>query len=253
VPAALDSFLQPKLSQQFTNRYSTPLWPQQHRQRHERRSSITQVIGSTFDVEFEDKMPAIYNAVRVTSEHKGVKVNLTGEVQQHLGGGRVRCVALGSTDGLMRGQDCVDTGGPVTVPCGRSDAGPRVQRAGRSRSMVAAPCRERTLAHPPRSPAAPDLSTKTEIFETGIKVIDLLTPFVRGGKAGLFGGAGLGKTVILTELIARIASSTVVTRCSPAWANEPAKGPTSGSKCKKPRSATRAAALSTKRAWCSVR
>ena len=85
---------------------------------------ITQVIGSTFDVEFdEENLPAIYNAVKVVSEHKGVKLNLTGEVQQQLGGGRVRCVALGSTDGLIRGQDCMDTGGPVTVPVGTATLG----------------------------------------------------------------------------------------------------------------------------------
>src|SRR6202795_1390457 len=85
---------------------------------------ITQIIGSTFDVEFaEDQMPAIYNAVKIVSEHKGIKINLTGEVQQHLGGGRVRCVALGSTDGLIRGQDCIDTGGPVTVPVGKATLG----------------------------------------------------------------------------------------------------------------------------------
>src|ERR1700675_4619100 len=85
---------------------------------------ITQIIGSTFDVEFaEDQMPAIYNAVKIVSEHKGIKINLTGEVQQHLGGGRVRCVALGSTDGLIRGQDCIDTGGPVKVPVGKATLG----------------------------------------------------------------------------------------------------------------------------------
>ena len=85
---------------------------------------ITQIIGSTFDVEFEEEsLPAIYNAVKITSEHKGVKINLTGEVQQHLGGGRVRCVALGSTDGLIRGQDCLDTGGPVKVPVGKATLG----------------------------------------------------------------------------------------------------------------------------------
>ena len=86
---------------------------------------ITQVIGSTFDVEYEeDSLPAIYNAVKVVSEHKGVKIDLTGEVQQHLGGGRVRCIALGSTDGLIRGQDCVDTGSPVTVPVGEATPAP---------------------------------------------------------------------------------------------------------------------------------
>jgi F-type H+/Na+-transporting ATPase subunit beta len=85
---------------------------------------ITQVIGSTFDVEFDEaNMPAIYNAVKIVSEHKGVKINLTGEVQQHLGGGRVRCIALGSTDGLIRGQDVLDTGGPVTVPVGKATLG----------------------------------------------------------------------------------------------------------------------------------
>ena len=85
---------------------------------------VTQVIGSTFDVQYEeDKLPAIYNAVTLKSEHKGVTVDLTGEVQQHLGGGRVRCVALGSTDGLMRGQDCFDTGAPVSVPVGEGTLG----------------------------------------------------------------------------------------------------------------------------------
>jgi F-type H+-transporting ATPase subunit beta len=169
---------------------------------------ITQVIGSTFDVEFaEDALPAIYNAVKVNSEHKGVKINLTGEVQQQLGGGRVRCVALGSTDGLIRGQECVDTGGPVSVPVGEATLGRVFNVIGEAvdgRGPVNAA--ERWPIHRDAPPLS-NLSTKTELFETGIKVIDLLTPFVRGGKAGLFGGAGLGKTVILTELIARIASA----------------------------------------------
>jgi F-type H+-transporting ATPase subunit beta len=167
---------------------------------------VTQIIGSTFDVEFaEDSLPAIYNAVRVEAEHKGVHVKLVGEVQQHLGGGRVRCVALGSTDGMVRGQECVDTGGPVTVPVGKATLGRVFNVIGEpidNRGEVVA--EERWPIHRDAPPIT-DLSTKTELFETGIKVIDLLTPFVRGGKAGLFGGAGLGKTVILTELIARIA------------------------------------------------
>src|SRR3954467_5760869 len=169
---------------------------------------ITQIIGSTFDVEFdESNLPAIYNAVKIVSEHKGVKINLTGEVQQHLGGGRVRCVALGSTDGLVRGQDCLDTGEPVKVPVGKATLGRVFNITGEpvdGRGPVDAD--EYWPIHR-EPPALRDLSTKTELFETGIKVIDLLTPFVRGGKAGLFGGAGLGKTVILTELIARIASA----------------------------------------------
>ena len=168
---------------------------------------ITQVIGSTFDAEFaEDHLPAIYNAIRIESEHKGVKIGLTGEVQQHLGGGRVRCVALGGTDGLMRGMDCTDTGAPVSVPVGKGTLGRVFNLLGDAvdgRGPVHAD--ERWPIHR-NAPDLTELSTKTELFVTGIKVIDLLTPFVRGGKAGLFGGAGLGKTVILTELIARIAS-----------------------------------------------
>ena len=169
---------------------------------------ITQVIGSTFDVEFsEQHLPAIYNAVKIQASHKGIDLDLSGEVQQHLGGGRVRCVALGSTDGMMRGQECIDTGAPVSVPVGEATLGRVFNLLGDpvdGRGAVDA--QERWPIHRP-APAVSELSTSTELFETGIKVIDLLTPFVRGGKAGLFGGAGLGKTVILTELIARIASS----------------------------------------------
>ena len=165
---------------------------------------ITQVIGSTFDAQFEDdQLPAIYNAVEIIVNDN----TLTGEIQQHLGGGRVRCVALGTTDGMVRGQECVDTGSPVSVPVGKGTLG-------RVFNLLGEPVDGRgdVVADEIRSihraaPALSDLSTNTELFETGIKVIDLLTPFVRGGKAGLFGGAGLGKTVILTELIARIASS----------------------------------------------
>ncbi|HIA64267.1 MAG TPA: F0F1 ATP synthase subunit beta [Planctomycetaceae bacterium] len=165
---------------------------------------ITQVIGSTFDAQFEDdQLPAIYNAVELIVNDS----TLIGEVQQHLGGGRVRCVALGSTDGMVRGQECVDTGSPVSVPVGKGTLG-------RVFNLLGEPVdgRGEVVADEIRSihrsaPALSELSTNTELFETGIKVIDLLTPFVRGGKAGLFGGAGLGKTVILTELIARIASS----------------------------------------------
>ncbi len=169
---------------------------------------VTQVIGSTFDVEFpEESLPAIYNAVKIDADVKGTKLQLTGEVQQHLGGGRVRCVALASTDGMVRGMEAVDTGGPVSVPVGEATLGRVFNLLGDpidNRGPVNA--KERWPIHRDAPPVT-DLSTKTEVFETGIKVIDLLTPFVRGGKAGLFGGAGLGKTVILTELIARIASA----------------------------------------------
>lgn len=169
---------------------------------------VTQVIGSTFDVEFpEDKLPNIYNALTVETTIKGVNLKLTGEVQQQLGGGRVRCVALGSTDGMVRGMEVTDTGAPVSVPVGKGTLGRVFNLLGEpidGRGPVQ--CDEKWPIHR-HAPDLADLSAKTELFETGIKVIDLLTPFVRGGKAGLFGGAGLGKTVILTELIARIASA----------------------------------------------
>ncbi len=168
---------------------------------------VIQVIGSTFDAEFEEgHLPKIYNAIKIESDYKGVDIRLTGEVQQHLGGNRVRCVALGSTDGLVRGMKVTDTGAPVSVPVGKETLGRVFNLLGEpidGRGPVKAAEYRPIHAEPP---AFSELSPKTEIFETGIKVIDLLTPLVRGGKAGLFGGAGLGKTVILTELIARIAS-----------------------------------------------
>jgi F-type H+-transporting ATPase subunit beta len=168
---------------------------------------IIQVIGSTFDAEFEEgNLPEIYNALRIDAEYKGVPIHLTGEVQQHLGGNRVRCVALGSTDGLVRGMKTVDTGKPVQVPVGKETLGRVFNLLGETIDgggpIQASEYRPIHRDPPPFS----ELSPKTEVFDTGIKVIDLLTPLVRGGKAGLFGGAGLGKTVILTELIARIAS-----------------------------------------------
>ena len=169
---------------------------------------ITQVIGSTFDAEFsESAMPAIYNAVTAEIDAGGQQRTLFGEISKHLGGGRVRCVALGSTEGLRRGADCVDTGAPVSVPVGEETLGRVFNMLGETvdgRGPVGT--EERRSIHR-AAPGIDELSTSTELFETGIKVIDLLTPFVRGGKAGLFGGAGLGKTVILTELIARIASN----------------------------------------------
>jgi F-type H+-transporting ATPase subunit beta len=168
---------------------------------------VVQVIGSTFDSEFEEgHLPEIYNACRIDAEAKGQHIKLVGEVQQHLGGNRVRCVALGSTDGLARGMPVMDTGKAVAVPVGDAVLG-------RVFNLLGEPIDGRGPVHATEfrpihqdPPKFAELTPKTELFETGIKVIDLLTPLVRGGKAGLFGGAGLGKTVILTELIARIAS-----------------------------------------------
>jgi F-type H+-transporting ATPase subunit beta len=168
---------------------------------------IVQVIGSTFDAEFEEgHLPEIYNALKVDTESKGVRLRLTGEVQTQLGGNRVRCVALGSTDGLVRGMNVADTGASVSVPVGEGTLGRVFNLLGETidgRGPIHV-TEWRPIHRDP--PEFSELSPKTELFETGIKVIDLLIPLVRGGKAGLFGGAGLGKTVILTELIARIAS-----------------------------------------------
>jgi F-type H+-transporting ATPase subunit beta len=143
--------------------------------------------------------------VKVQHEEDGHKVDLVGEVQQHLGGGQVRAVALGSTDGLRRGLPCVDTGESVTVPVGKETLGRVFNLLGEPIDNLG-PCNAKLRRAIHRDPPEfVDLTPKAEVFETGIKVIDLLTPFVRGGKAGLFGGAGLGKTVVIQELIARIA------------------------------------------------
>jgi len=169
---------------------------------------VTQIIGSTFDVEFPaGHLPEIYNALNVDAVNKGLTIKLVGEVQQHLGNSRVRCVALGSTDGMVRGMEVVDTGAPVSVPVGKGTLGRVFNLLGQPIDGKGPVVTEEKWPIHRKAPPLDKLSPKTEVFETGIKVIDLLTPFVRGGKAGLFGGAGLGKTVILQELIARIASS----------------------------------------------
>ena len=170
--------------------------------------TITQVIGSTFDAQFgEDALPEIYNALQVKAQTKAGELDLVGEVQQHLGGGRVRAVALGSTDGLQRGMSCVDTGGPVTVPVGEGVLGrvfnllgSPIDKAGPVNSTKRQPIHK-------TPPEFAQLNPNTEILATGIKVIDLLCPFVRGGKIGLFGGAGVGKTVVIQEMIARVAKN----------------------------------------------
>jgi F-type H+-transporting ATPase subunit beta len=168
---------------------------------------VIQVIGSTFDAEFpEEALPSIYHALRIDCEARGRRVALTGEVQQHLGGGKVRCIALGSTDGVVRGMEVSDTGSPVTMPVGPGVLGRVFNLLGEpidGLGEVRAQARRPIHAPPPDFEA---LAPHTEIFETGIKVIDLMVPFVRGGKMGLIGGAGLGKTVIIQELIARVAT-----------------------------------------------
>ena len=168
---------------------------------------VTQVVGSTFEAEFPtDRIPGIYSALEVRGEFEGKSVHLVGEVQQHLGGGRVRAVALGHTMGLRRGMEALDTGDSLKVPVGKQTLGRVFNLLGQT--VDGGPeikIEEKRPIHS-KPPKFTDLSAKSEMFETGIKVIDLLCPFVRGGKTGLFGGAGVGKTVIIQELIARIAT-----------------------------------------------
>lgn len=164
---------------------------------------IEQVIGPVVDVLFEKKLPDIYAALRVAKEDKSV---LTLEVQQHLGNNVVRTVAMSATAGLRRGMEVSDTGAPITVPVGKETLGRMYDVLGQP---IDGKGETKTKHHLPIHRAAPEFSNqsqKTEIFETGIKVIDLICPIMKGGKVGLFGGAGVGKTVVITELIRNIAS-----------------------------------------------
>jgi len=171
------------------------------------KGKLIQVMGSVFDVQFDPThVPEIYNAVEIQGQFGSGKTSLWGEVQQHLGDGRVRVIAMGATLGLHRGMEVNDTGSPLTVPVGKGTLGRVFNLLGQpvdDLGEIKTDQRRPIHHHPPR---LTDLSAKTEMFETGIKVIDMLCPFVRGGKMGLFGGAGVGKTVVIQELIARIAT-----------------------------------------------
>ncbi len=170
---------------------------------------VIQVSGPAVDVQFpEASMPAIYQALRVVSDGFDVPkpMSVVLEVQQHLGEGRVRCVAMEATDGLVRGMKAIDMGGPISVPVGR-------ETLGRVLNVIGEPVDElgpvKAKVHMPIHRAAPAFDEQAiteEMFETGVKVIDLIQPFLKGGKIGLFGGAGVGKTVIIQELINNVAS-----------------------------------------------
>ena len=168
---------------------------------------IVQIIGATIDAEFPgDHLPKIFNALEVSIDRGGEKVCLVCEVQQHLGGNRVRAIAMGATDGLVRNTEVIDTGAPISVPVGE-------ETLGRVFNLLGDPVdkggpvetKERRSIHA-EPPPFDQLSARTEVFETGIKVVDLLTPYSKGGKTGLFGGAGLGKTVLIQELINNVAT-----------------------------------------------
>ena len=167
---------------------------------------VVQIIGPVVDCEFEEKhLPAIYNCVNIEGEVDGKPFKVVTEVQQHLGENRVRCVSMQPTDGTVRGMKAVDTGNPISVPVGHETLGRVINVIGEPVDQKG-PIEAKTYypIHRP-APSFEDQSTETKMLETGIKVIDLLEPYVLGGKIGLFGGAGVGKTVIIMEMIHRIA------------------------------------------------
>jgi F-type H+-transporting ATPase subunit beta len=169
---------------------------------------VVQVIGPVLDVEFEaGHLPELYNAIKIdATTDSGVHVRVTAEVQQHIGRNQVRAVAMNSTDAVVRGMEVTDTGGPITVPVGPAALGRILNVLGEPVDN-GAPIPTSVPRWPihRKRPDFVNLEPKTEIFETGIKVIDLIAPFVKGGKIGLFGGAGVGKTVVIQELINNVA------------------------------------------------
>jgi len=172
----------------------------------ENTGSVVQVIGPTVDLLFDsDNLPAILNAIKIVESERDI--DLTVEVAQHIGNNQVRCIAMDSTDGLVRGMKAVDTGAPISVPVGKQSLGRLFNLLGEpidAKEPLEEPDKRAPIHRPP--PSLENQGEANEIFETGIKVVDLLAPYVKGGKIGLFGGAGVGKTVIVMELIRAIAA-----------------------------------------------
>jgi F-type H+-transporting ATPase subunit beta len=169
---------------------------------------VVQVIGPVVDVEFgEDHLPAIYNAVRIVDDGTGtgIKIDVTCEVEQHLGQNRVRCVSMEPTDGMVRGMKAEDLGQPISVPVGEATLGRVINVIGNPVDKLGPVASSERWPIHREPPTFEEQSTKIEMFETGIKVVDLLEPYMKGGKVGLFGGAGVGKTVLIMELINNVA------------------------------------------------
>jgi len=169
---------------------------------------VIQISGPAVDIQFEEaKIPPIYQALRITSEGFNVPapISIIVEVQQHVGEGRVRCVAMEATEGMVRGMKALDLGGPISVPVGKATLGRVINVIGEPVDKLGPlNATERWPIHRP-APSFEEQSTSEEMFETGIKVIDMIQPFLKGGKIGLFGGAGVGKTVVIMELINNVA------------------------------------------------
>ena len=171
------------------------------------KGTVTEVLGNVVDIEFPpEDLPAIYNAIEIPMD--GQELPLTLEVEQLLGNNWVRCVGMGPTDGLSRGQAAYDTGGPITVPVGQETLGRIFNVLGQPVDNKPAPTDAPRMPIHRDAPGIEEQATKAEVLVTGIKVIDLIAPFMRGGKVGTFGGAGVGKTVIIQELINNIAKES---------------------------------------------
>ncbi|EGD51407.1 ATP synthase F1, beta subunit [Thermoanaerobacter ethanolicus JW 200] len=166
-----------------------------------KKGYITQVIGPVVDIRFEGELPPINNAIKIPMEDRELVV----EVSQHIGDNVVRCVAMASTDGLKRGMECIDTGSPIMVPVGKGTLGRMFNVLGQPIDELGEVKDVKYMSIHRKAPPFEEQSPATEILETGIKVIDLLTPYPKGGKIGLFGGAGVGKTVLIMELIRNVA------------------------------------------------
>ncbi|HTV06115.1 MAG TPA: F0F1 ATP synthase subunit beta [Acidobacteriaceae bacterium] len=170
---------------------------------------VIKISGPAVDVQFEEsKMPGIYQALRVTSDgfNVPIPIDVILEVQQHLGEGRVRCIAMEATEGMVRGMKAIDLGGPISVPVGRETLGRVLNVIGNPVDELGPVGEKVRMPIHREAPAFDEQSTSEEMFETGVKVIDLIQPFLKGGKIGLFGGAGVGKTVIIQELINNVAT-----------------------------------------------
>jgi F-type H+-transporting ATPase subunit beta len=171
---------------------------------------VIQIAGPAVDVQFhEGALPPIHQAIRVTSEgfNTPAPINVVLEVQQHLGEGRVRCVAMEATDGMVRGMKAIDLGGPISVPVGKQTLGRVLNVIGEPVDNLGPVNAEKRMPIHRQAPAFDEQATTAEMFETGVKVVDLVQPFLKGGKIGLFGGAGVGKTVVIMELINNVAKN----------------------------------------------
>jgi F-type H+/Na+-transporting ATPase subunit beta len=171
---------------------------------------VIQIAGPAVDVQFhEGALPPIHQAIRVTSEGftTPAPINVVLEVQQHIGEGRVRCIAMEATDGMVRGMKAIDLGGPISVPVGKQTLGRVLNVIGEPVDNLGPVNAEKRMPIHRQAPAFDEQATTAEMFETGVKVVDLVQPFLKGGKIGLFGGAGVGKTVVIMELINNVAKN----------------------------------------------